>query len=148
MLLDTDILIDLLRGKKEARDFLYSLPADSLNYCSAVTVAEIHSGMREAERQVTTELIESLVVLPVTKDIAETAGRFMREHRRVAVSKQPMRAGRGIKPGAANNQSDTFEPELDDCLIAATAAVEGLQLATRNRRHYPMPEVRVQTASY
>lgn len=127
MLLDSDILIDLLRGKNEARDFLHSLPAHSPHCCSAITVAEIHSGMRESERQITTELIQSLLVLPVTRQVAELAGKFRREHQRT--------------PGGP-------ELELDDCLIAATAAVEGQELATGNKRHYPMPEVRIISVTY
>lgn len=71
MLLDTDILIDLLRGNKGAEDFLNALPEDSPHCCSAITVAEIYSRMREIERHRTTELIDSLVVLPETREIAE-----------------------------------------------------------------------------
>ncbi len=148
MLLDSDILIDLLRGKKEARDFLYSLPADSLHCCSAITVAEIHSGMGENERQKTTELIESMVVLPVTREIAEMAGKFKREFKGGAMSAQtnfPEKGTRSRKPAEALKR---LELELDDCLIAATAAVEGLELATRNKKHYPMPAVRVKPVIY
>lgn len=148
MLLDTDILIDLLRGKKEAKDFLYSLPEDSLHCCSAITVAEIHSGMREGERQTTTKLIESLVVLPVTREIAEMAGKFKREYEGGAMSLQTNRHHKGPQYEKPSKASKRFELELDDCLIAATAVVEGLELATRNKRHYPMPAVRVKSVIY
>lgn len=148
MLLDTDILIDLLRGNKGAEDFLYALPEDSSHCCSAITVAEIHSGMREGERQRTTELIESLIVLPVTKEIAEIAGMFRREHKEDSDSIGAKRTGRKAIPPEAPRKLRGFELELDDCLIAATAAVKGLELATRNTRHYPMPGVRVKPAMY
>jgi predicted nucleic acid-binding protein len=144
MLLDTDILIDLLRGNSGARDFLYSLPEDSPHCCSVITVAEIHSGMREAERQKTTELIESLVVLPVTREIAEMAGKFRRMH----LEESPKRARSNAVRSETQGKLRGVELELDDCLIAATAAIEGLELATRNRRHYPMPEVRLRSAGY
>jgi predicted nucleic acid-binding protein len=49
-LLDTDILIDYLRGYPPARDFFAQLPADCA--VSAVSVAELHVGVREgAERK-------------------------------------------------------------------------------------------------
>jgi predicted nucleic acid-binding protein len=139
MLLDTDILIDLLRGKVTARNFLLSLAEDAPHCCSVVTVAEIYSGMRETERQKTSELIESLIVVPVTKDIAVKAGEFRRVYRNPETKKaQPSGSG----------ESKKIELELDDCLIAATAACEGLELVTGNTRHYPMPEVRVKAAIY
>ena len=146
MLLDTDIIIDILRGKKEARAFLYSLPEDTLYCCSAITVAEIHSGMREGERQNTTELINSMVVLPVTREIAEVAGKFRQEYKDGAIPVKPR--GKDIQSPEASKKLRSFELELDDCLIAATAVVEGLELATRNKRHYPMPEVRVKSVGY
>lgn len=148
MLLDTDILIDLLRGNNEARDFLHSLPEDSPHCCSAITVAEIHSGMREGERQKTTDLIDSLIVLPVTREIAEMAGTFRREHKEASKSTGTERPGGKAARRAAPGKLRGSELELDDCLIAATATVAGLELATGNTRHYPMPRVRIKPAMY
>lgn len=141
MLLDTDILIDLLRGNKHARDFLDSLPEDSPHCCSAITVAEIHSGMCEEERLRTTELIESLNVLPVTREIAELAGKFRREHR-------PAREATREKCLSLKNNPSGSELELNDYLIAATAVTSGLELAARNTRHYPMREIKIKPAGY
>jgi hypothetical protein len=123
MLIDTDILINFLQGKPRARDFLTALPADIMSCCSVVTVAELFAGMRESEREKTAELTNSLVVLPITEEIAELAGTFKRE-------------------------AKGFNLELDDCFIAATAIIEGTELATRNTRHYPMPQVKLMVANY
>ena len=123
MLIDTDILIDFLRGKPGARDFLTALPGDAMCCCSVITVAELHAGMRESEREKTEELINSLVVLPITKETAELAGTFKRE-------------------------AKSFDLELDDCFIAATAVTESIELATKNARHYPMPQVKLMVADY
>ena len=57
-----------------------------------------------------------LVILPVTRAVAELARSFKRRDR-----------GRTLA--------------LADCLIAATAALEGATLATGNVRDYPMPEI-------
>jgi predicted nucleic acid-binding protein len=139
MLLDTDLLIDLLRGNTKARDFLLFLAEDAPHCCSAVTVAEIYSGMRESEEQRTDELIASLIVLPVTVEIAVKAGEFRRAYRQFDTKKVR-------SPGPV--ESKKIALELDDCLIAATAVCEGLELVTGNTRHYPMPEVRVKAAIY
>ena len=61
-------------------------------------------------------LLDSLVILPVTRAVAELDGSFKRHD-----------GGRTL--------------ELADCPIAATAALEGATLAIGNRRDYPRPEI-------
>ena len=116
VLVDTDILIDFLRGREKARDYLVSLLEDSTIYCSAITVAEIHAGMREREREETTELLDSLNIINVTREIAEKAGKYKRDEKRQSL-------------------------ELDDCIIAATAFAKHTALATGNGKHYPMTDI-------
>ncbi|HLF87108.1 MAG TPA: type II toxin-antitoxin system VapC family toxin [Nitrospiria bacterium] len=119
VLVDTDILIDFLRGKESARDYLRGKLQEAILCCSVIAVAEIYAGMLEKEREKTLALLDGLFILPVTLEIAEIAGRFKRS----------------VKSHAL---------ELDDCLIAATAFVEQAVLATRNRKHYPMKEVEIE----
>jgi predicted nucleic acid-binding protein len=116
VLVDTDILIDFLRGKERARAFLSARLEDAVIYCSAITVAEIFAGMKEHEREKTAALIESLHILDVTREIAERAGTYKRDENRQSL-------------------------ELDDCFIAATALVKGAVLATGNGKHYPMKDI-------
>lgn len=116
VLVDTDILIDFLRGREKARTFLSALLEDSAIYCSVITVAEIFAGMKEHERDKTVALIESLNILDVTREIAEKAGQYKRDENRQSL-------------------------ELDDCFIAATAFVNGAVLATGNGKHYPMDDI-------
>jgi predicted nucleic acid-binding protein len=117
MLLDTDILINLLRGNEAARDFL----ADSLEEhelcCSVISVAEIWTGMRPHEEQSTRCLIDSLKIIEVNRAVAEKAGSF-------------------------KGTTKSHALELDDCLLAATAACNGATLATGNGKHYPMNDIR------
>ena len=82
---------------------------------SAVSVVEVAGGMRSPERKEVTHLLASMHVIPVSERIAWRAAEFMRTHRR---------AHTGIG--------------LGDYLVAATADVEGLDLATLNVRHFPM----------
>ena len=117
-LVDTDILINFLRGKRKAKDFLSMLVEESNICCSAVTVAEIAAGMRAAEEERTKALLDQIEVLAVTRDVAEKAGSYKR--------------------GAKGHSL-----ELDDCLVAATAFVHRAVLATGNAKHYPMKDIKV-----
>jgi len=116
VLVDTDVLIDFLRGKEKARELIVSLAGDADIICSAITVAEIHAGMKEQERVKTQELLDSLTIIDVTRDIAEKAGAYRRTIRSHAL-------------------------ELDDCLIAASAYLKRATLATGNAKHYPMGDI-------
>ena len=112
-LLDSDVLIDYLRGQADAVTLLETELTEAC--ISAVSVAELYQGVREGrERSQLTELIAAFTVLPVTTEIAAQAGLFSRSYR----------ASHGCN--------------LADCLIAATAEVHQLRLLTLNRKHYPM----------
>jgi predicted nucleic acid-binding protein len=121
IVLDTDVLIDVLRGREAARSFLEDAADRFVPCCSVISVAELHAGMRPEEEAGTRTLLDGLVIIPVTQEIAEVAGRF----------KQRSRSRR---------------LELADCLIAATAFVEGATLATGNVKDYPMQEITVVNA--
>lgn len=116
-LIDTDILINFLRGKETARAYLSALFEDSIIYISPITVAEIYAGMKEQEREKTTELLDSLDIFEITREIAEKAGNYKRDEKKQSL-------------------------ELDDCLIAATAFITGVVLATGNGKHYPMQDIK------
>jgi len=116
IVVDTDILINFLRGREAERDFL-SLHADEATlYCSVITVAEIFAGMREHERKKTSELLDSFNLIEITQEIAEKAGGY-------------------------KNRMKSQILELDDCLIAASAFSMGAILATENIKHYPMTDI-------
>jgi hypothetical protein len=116
ILVDSDVLIANLRGMEVARDWLLAARRDVGPLAvSVVTVAEIAGGMRSPERQPVRRLLSSMRPFPVTDRIAWRAAEFMRSYRR---SHEAVGLG--------------------DFLIAATADVEGLDLATLNVRHFPM----------
>jgi predicted nucleic acid-binding protein len=115
MLVDTDILIDYLRGYPVAIAFLEA-HIDEVSI-SAVSVAELYQGVREgAEHAKLARMISAFVVLPLTQEIAETAGLYRRDFR--------ARSGCG----------------LADCMIAATASGHQMVLVTLNAKHFTMLE--------
>jgi predicted nucleic acid-binding protein len=83
-----------------------------------ISVAELYAGMRPEEKHATDVLLDGLVIIPIVREIAEVAGRF-------------------------KSRAKSRRLELADCLIAATAFVEGATLATGNTKDYPMPEITV-----
>lgn len=119
MLVDTDVLIDFLRGRAEAVAFLEE-HVDVL-HVSAVTVAELFQGVREGqERSKLATTLSAMTVLPLTEELAEVAGLLRRDHRA------------------------TMGCGLADCMIAATASHHQLPLATLNAKHFGMlPDVMV-----
>lgn len=113
MVLDTTVLIDLLRGYQPALTFLLGL--SDVPACSEVTRAEVLRGVGDEERTGVERLMAALAWVPVDEAISRRAGdlgqRYRRSHQRL---------------GAA------------DLLIAATAQYLTADLATSNVRHYPM----------
>jgi predicted nucleic acid-binding protein len=71
--------------------------------------------MRSGERRAVARLFDALILLPVTDSVARSAGAMIRTFRR-------------SHPGI----------DIADYLIAATADVGGLVLATLNVKHFPM----------
>lgn len=113
MLIDTDILIDYLRGHPSAVSFMEQNIDDLI--ISAVSVAELYQGVREGqERTKLSRMISALTVVPLTQEIAEIAGLFRRDYR------------------------DSIGCGLADCMIAATASEHHLDLATLNDKHFRM----------
>lgn len=113
IVVDTDVLILHLRGNESVRAMLREAAQDSLLCCSAITIGEIHAGMREEEREMTGKLLNSLMVIDVDRKIAALAGDYRRT----------------IK---------SHHLELADCFIAATCVINKATLITCNIKHYPV----------
>lgn len=119
-LLDSDVIVDHLRGELAAREFLIRLAAESVPPAiSVITVAEIEAGLREPERPAVESLFASLRILPVDESIARQAGRYRARY------------------GKSHNVL------LPEALIGATAGLHGLVLYSLSRKHYPMDDVAV-----
>jgi predicted nucleic acid-binding protein len=120
ILVDSDVLIEHLRGRTAARDWLVSARQSSGPLAiSVVSLTEIAGGMRQPQTREVMRLLGSMQRFEVTEQVAWRAATFMQEY---------PRSHSGIG--------------LGDYLIAATALAEGLELATLNISHYPMfPEL-------
>ncbi len=115
LLLDSDVLIDYLRGQADAVDFLKSTRGDLR--VSAATVAELYVGVRDgAEREVLDCFIDLMEIVAITPAIAKQAGLWRRDY--------------GKSHGTG----------IVDALIAASASSSGSTLVTLNPKHFPMLE--------
>ncbi|WP_456366771.1 PIN domain-containing protein [Thermococcus sp.] len=109
-LLDTDVLIDVLRGVEEARGFLIEI-VERGTFISTVAIAELFSGRETRDpikREKITKLLSHFEALPVTPEVAMLAGEIRRD----------------------------YQVPLGDAIIAATAVAHGLTVVTGNVKHF------------
>lgn len=111
LLLDTDILIDWLHGRRWAKELL--IQSHLTFYYSTVTHKELLSkrGLSDSERKKIVSLLRHLRWIPVTADVAEKASVLLTHYSRKGLGKH-------------------------DAIIAATAWAKGFLLFTRNRKHF------------
>ena len=111
-LIDTDVWIDFLRGEPQALSFVKQLPNEVA--ISSISVAELYAGVRDgSESQALSELLDTLEVIELNRDIAQIGGLIRRD----------MGKSHGLG--------------LNDALIAATAVHRHACLYTLNIKHYP-----------
>lgn len=113
-LIDTDVLVEYLRGREQAVEYLESL--EGTLYVSAITVAELSSGVRDNERESLEQFLEAFDVVAVDQAVAEDAGLCRKSY-------QP-----------------THGTGLADSIVAASAKAVNAALVTFNKRHFPMIE--------
>jgi predicted nucleic acid-binding protein len=112
-LIDTDVLIDYLRGSEPAGKFLEGLEGDLL--MSAISVAELFTGARGLEELAALDqFMLAFEVIPVDERMARQGG----------ILRQEYHPSHGVG--------------LADALIAASAMESGAELLTLDKRHYPM----------
>lgn len=123
-LIDTDILIWVLRGNTSYEGFLQDLKDKGSLSISTVTIAEIYKNVFPSEIVKTENVLNELQTWDVTPAIAKQSGLYWQEY---------------IKK--LKNLS------LTDCLIAATANVNNLTLVSLNIRHFPMKDIKFKNLS-
>ncbi len=119
-LIDSDIIIEILKGNNQITDAFKMLDADDSNiYYSPVSRAEILAGAFEKEKDDINIFFNQMICLDLTDNIGEKAGDFLNKYRK------------------------SHNIGLGDAIIAATAYKYDLLLLTQNIKHYPMSEVMV-----
>ena len=121
LLLDTTVLIDVLRKRRQRREFLAeAVRAGHILVTTALNIGELYSGLLPNEESAAKALLENIESFDITSDVARLAGSL-----RNAWSKK----GRTLT--------------LADMVVAAAAIEHGCDLATDNRKDFPMTEVRL-----
>jgi predicted nucleic acid-binding protein len=116
LLLDTTVIIDVLRNKRERPNLLRKLVGQGHTLaCCPINITEVYAGMRPNEQAATDVFLQSLELIPTTWPVAKLAGDLKRDH---------------SKKGTTLN--------LGDVIIAATALHNGLPLLTDNIKDFPM----------
>lgn len=129
MIQDTSFVVDLLRGDADAAQRLELLERERVpEKVSAVTVLELHEGVRRSEtpretRESILEVLDSKTIVDADRDVMREAGRISGE------------------------LHDRGEPiEREDCIVAATAMAEDEPVVTRNVDHFErVPELEVRS---
>ena len=114
-LVDTSVLIDHLRGHRDAAALLVRERAQGPLHGSEITRLEVLAGMRDAESEPTQLLLSTLSWHEVDASVAHKAGEL----------------GRAWLPSHGGIDSA-------DLAIAATALLLDARLLTLNIRHFPM----------
>jgi hypothetical protein len=113
VLVDTDVLVDFLRGHRKAVAFVNE-HADRI-ILSSIVVAELYAGVKGDEEQAALDRFVSLFrVVSVSAEIAKAGGLCRKDY--------------GKSHGVG----------LADAILYATAEAENAELKTLNTKHYPM----------
>jgi predicted nucleic acid-binding protein len=122
ILLDTTVLIDVLRGRPRTVERLTALRRHGdVPFTTPISVEEIHRGLRDPERVAAIRLFDGLRIAAIGRLEGVQAGDWRRDH-----------ASAGVTLAQA------------DCLIAAAAVSLGVPLATGNPKDFPMRELNVE----
>lgn len=119
VLLDTDVIIEIQRARDQLINAKWATlvaSGEPLLY-SSVVAAETWAGARPQEHALVESFFESLVCLPTDYETGRLAGELLRSY------------------------AKSHSLDIPDALIAASAIQHKAALWTRNRKHYPMPEL-------
>lgn len=117
-IIDTDVLIDILRDKSLSNS-LDNFGNKGQIFCSVLTKTQIFAGIREKEKELTEKFLAKLLHIEVNYDIAKKAGEYLSKY------------------------SKSYDIDIADAVIAATAKEKGGIVITKNTKHYPMTDIEI-----
>ena len=110
-LIDSDILIDYLRGLLKTRDFLFRLREKGILIISVINVVEVYSGKEiknAKKRKIVDGFLNEFEIISLEENLAREAGKIRMK----------------------------YQVPFADAIIAATAMKTKSFLATRNIKHF------------
>lgn len=120
-LIDSDVLMDFFKKKDYAVVLLEKLLRTDSLAASILSITELRAGWdKKRARYFLPRLYELIVMKNLNQQIVELAGELRWEYKTKGISLPTI-----------------------DTLIAATAILEKCQLVTRNKKDYPMPEIKL-----
>lgn len=110
-LIDSDILIDYLRGFSATRNFLFELRKKGILMISVINVVEIYSGRdikNKKKKRIIDNFISEFKIITLERSLSEDAGKIRME----------------------------YQTPFADAIIAASAIETKSFLVTRNIKHF------------
>jgi len=118
ILLDTDVIIQCLRGvKRESERIKQMLKNSDEIFFTPISSAEIYADIRSGEERIVAEFFDILRLVEIGRATGEKAGEYLRTYRK------------------------SHSLEISDALIAAAAFITRAKLYTLNKKHYPMKDI-------
>ncbi len=118
VILDSDIIIEILRGRSDVIQAAYALEGSAIpTYCTPISLAEVYAGIRPGEEGVTRAFFEARGEVVFDAETGRRAGGYLARYAR------------------------SHCVEIADALVAAAATTSDLRLWTLNRKHYPMADI-------
>jgi len=120
VVVDTDVWIDYFNGFPHAVKLIEKLAPSFKIASSILSITELRAGMtdEQAEKKLS-KFYKISEIVPVTEEVAELAGKFIKQYSQKGISLPTV-----------------------DTIIGVTAIENGYKLATRNKKDFPMPEIK------
>jgi predicted nucleic acid-binding protein len=119
-LIDTDILIWVLRKNKKYQGLVIKLAKKGALSISTATIAEIYQNVYPSELIKTEIVLADFQSIDVNPTVAKQAGLYWQKY-------------------SKNLQNLS----IIDCIIAATANLNEVILVTLNKKHFPMKDIKL-----